>query len=679
MTKVYFFLFCLITATTHAGGIQTMEEVVIRDSVENLVGVADSANQGTVTQKQLANRPLLRPGELLENVPGLIVTQHSGDGKANQYFLRGFNLDHGTDFAIHLDGMPVNMPTHGHGQGWADMNFVIPELVENIRYQKGPYYADAGDFAAAGSARIAYADTLRQNLAALGAGSFGYRRMLAAGSPQWGNGNLLAAVEVFHHDGPWETPEDYRKLNAVLRYSEGSAHNGFNLSGMLYQADWRSTDQVPQRAIDSGLIGRYGAMDASDGGKIQRYSFSGNWRKSDGDSLTKANAYLIHSNLNLFSNFTYFLDDPLNGDQFEQADRRLVSGGEISRAWFGKLGGKDTEHLLGLQLRNDNIQNVALYATREQQRLVTARADHVTQTSWSAFYQNTLHWADKFRSSAGLRGDFQRFHVASSLAENSGDTSAQLLSPKLSLVFGPWQSTEYFLNLGYGFHSNDARGTVITFDPKTLAPADKVTPLVRAKGAEVGVRTVLLPGLQSALSLWRLEVASELLFVGDAGTTEPSRPTRREGIEWANHWHPADWLMVDADLALSRARFTDGDPVGSFIPGAIERTLSAGLVVNRENGWNGGLRLRYFGPRPLVEDNSVRAKAAMLVNARIAYKFDKQWQATLDVYNLLGRQVSDIDYYYASRLQGEPAGGVNDIHTHPAEPRAMRLSMIMHF
>ncbi len=661
-----------------AGGIQTLDEIVVRDSLQNLAGIADSANQGTVTRQQLENRPLLRPGELLETIPGLIVTQHSGDGKANQYFLRGFNLDHGTDFAVALDGMPVNMPTHAHGQGWADMNFVIPELVDGIRYRKGPYYADSGDFSTAGSAQIRYADTLPQGIASAGAGSFGYRRVLAAASPQLGKGNLLAAVEAFHHDGPWTTPEHYRKLNAVLRYAQGAAGEAFHLSAMVYQADWNATDQAPQRALDSGSLDRYGAMDASDGGKTHRYSLSASWRKNVGDTITKANAYLMDSALNLYSNFTYFLDDPLHGDQFEQADRRLTAGGEISRSWLGKAGGKDIEHLLGLQWRNDRIRNVGLYATANRQRLATTRADHVELASGSAYYQNSWQWSEKFRSIAGVRGDFQQYRVNSSLAANSGDTSDHILSPKLSLVFGPWRRTEYYLNLGYGFHSNDARGAVIRVDPKTLAEAERVSPLVRARGREVGVRTVLLPGWQSALSLWRLDVASELLFVGDAGTTEPSRPTRREGVEWANHWNPLEGLVLDADLALSRARFNDGGADGSRVPGALEKTLSVGVVFDQPGGWYGGARLRHFGSRPLIEDGSAWSPASTLANARLGYKFGKQWRAALDVYNLFDRKVSDIDYYYVSRLKGE-AAGVADIHTHPAEPRSFRFTLIVNY
>jgi outer membrane receptor protein involved in Fe transport len=659
------------------GGVQTLETVEVVDSAENPIGMADAASQGTVGAKQIENRPLLRPGELLEAVPGVIVTQHSGDGKANQYFLRGFNLDHGTDLAVTVAGMPVNMPTHGHGQGYADLNFLIPELVSRLQYKKGPYYADEGDFSAAGAVRIDYAESLKAGIAELSGGTDGYRRLLAADSVRAGEGRLLYAAEYFHNDGPWEVPEHYRRLNAVLRYSQGDAANGFNLTGMAYQGKWDSTDQVPQRAMDSGLIGRYGSLDPTDGGDTHRYSLSGEWRRSGANDVTRASAYAIDYRLNLFSNFTYYLDNPAQGDQFEQADERRVVGADLSHAWLGKLAGRDSEHLVGARFRRDAIR-VGLYGTEGRQRWATTRDDRVKQSCFSLYYQNTTQWLEKFRSVAGLRGDFYRFDVDSSLAANSGRTSDHITSPKLSLIFGPWARTEYYLNLGYGFHSNDARGTVIALDPKTLAAADRVTPLVRARGTEIGLRSAIVPHLQSALSLWRLDIDSELLFVGDAGTTEPSRPSRRTGIEWANYWTPASWLTMDADLALSRARFSDNDPAGNRIPGAIEKTLSVGATVEDFRRYFGGLRLRYFGPRPLIEDDSVRSKSSTLVNARIGYKFDRRVKLALDVYNLFDREVSDIDYYYPSQLRGEGVP-VWDVHSHPAEPRSWRLSLVLNY
>jgi outer membrane receptor protein involved in Fe transport len=660
---------------TMAGGIQTLDTVEVLGRRDDLVGTADSANQGTVTRQQLESRPILRPGEVMETVPGIIVTQHGGDGKANQYFLRGFNLDHGTDLATWVAGMPVNNPTHGHGQGYTDLNFMIPELISRVQYKKGTYYAEEGDFSAAGAVHIDYVNRLDENLVEVGAGSFGFRRTLLAGSPVFGAGNLLYAVEAFHNDGPWENPENYRKLNTVLRYSEGSNNDGFAVTGMAYRGQWSSTDQIPQRAVDSGLVGRFGSLDKSDGGATHRYSLSGEWARKHEAAVTRATAYVIDYQLDLFSNFTFFLDDPINGDQFKQADKRTVTGVNVGQSRLGKLGSRDTEHSYGVQLRHDDIK-VGLFRTREREVLGTTREDDVNLMTAGVYYQNLLVWNDKLRTLAGVRTDFYDADVHSNNPANSGKRDANITSPKLSVILGPWSKTEYYFNVGRGFHSNDARGTTTTVDPKDpTTTVNPVTPLVRAKGAELGARTAIVPGLQSSLSLWRLDLASELLFIGDAGTTEAGRPSRRTGVEWANYWQARDWLVVDVDFAVSRARFTDDVPgSGNHIPGAIDKTVSVGTSIANADPWSGGVRLRYFGPRPLVEDNSARSRSSTLVNANVGYKIQKRVKLTFEVFNLANVKVNDIEYFYESQLQGE-AAAVSDHHFHPAEPRSYRLML----
>lgn len=672
--------------TVVAGGYQTLDTVEVVGRRDDLVGTADSANQGTVTREQLENRPILRPGEVLETVPGVIITQHSGDGKANQFFLRGFNLDHGTDLATSVAGMPVNMPTHGHGQGYTDLNFMIPELISRVQYKKGTYYAEEGDFSAAGAVHIDYVNKLDQSLAEVGVGSFGFRRTLLAGSPDYGSGKLLYAVEAFHNDGPWDNPENYKKLNAVLRYSGGSAENNFALTGMAYRGEWSSTDQIPQRAVDAGFIGRFGALDPSDGGQTHRYSLSGDWYSRNDATTTRANVYAIDYELALFSNFTFFLDDPVQGDQFKQADKRTITGFNLGQTRVGKLADHDTEHSYGVQVRHDNI-SVGLFNTVQRQLKDTdavVRDDHVTQTGAGVYYQNLYVWNDKLRTLAGIRTDFYSADVNSNIPENSGSTNAHITSPKLSVILGPWSKTEYYFNIGRGFHSNDARGTTITVDPKdpdadpnVIPPPQKVPALVRARGEEIGVRTAIVPRLQSSLSFWRLDLDSELVFVGDAGTTEASFPSRRTGVEWANFWTPLDWFVIDADVAISRARFV-GNPDGDRIPGAIERTLSLGVVAKRAP-WSGGIRLRYFGPRPLIENDSVRSHSSTLVNADVGYKLDKNTKLTFEVFNLANVKADDVEYFYASRLPSEPAGGVEGIHFHPAEPRSIRATLSYRF
>jgi len=647
-----------------------LDEVEVTAARINLIGIADSASQGIVPADRIANVPLLRPGEVLEQTPGLIVSQHSGTGKANQYYLRGFNLDHGTDFAVWLEGMPVNMPTHAHGQGYADANFLIPELIDRIEFRKGPYFADEGDFSSAGATRLYYARKLPQSIAHASWGGDGFRRLLLAGSPEAAGGQLTYALEAHAYDGPWDQPENLGKVNGLLRWSSGDDGHGFDLLAMAYRAHWDATDQIPLRAIRSGQVGRYGALDTTDGGETHRYSLSADWHHGP----WQANAYAIDYKLDLFSNFTFFLDDPVNGDQFEQFDRRRIYGGAVTRRWDMALGGRPLEQAVGVQARYDDIGKVGLYHTAARQRLGTVRQDQVEQGSVALWWQANWQATERLRAMLGLRADRYAFDVESDNPLNSGKADDSIVSPKAGLAWRAGRDTELYVNWGRGFHSNDGRGSVITVNPADGTPTDKVAPLVRATGKEIGLRGAWLPNWHTTLALFRLDIDSELLFVGDAGATEASRPSRREGVEWTNHYRPWSWLYVDADFAVSRARFTDADPAGNRIPGAVEQTASIGLAVERERGWFGSARLRYFGPRPLIEDDSVRSATSVLVNGRLGYRCDKNLTLALDVLNLFDRKVADIDYYYASQLAGE-AAPVADIHTHPAEPRTLRLSV----
>jgi len=646
---------------------------------EDLVGIAQSSSQGAISARQLDARPIMRSGEVLETVPGVIISQHSGEGKANQYYLRGFNLDHGTDFASTVAGMPVNLPTHAHGQGYSDLNFLIPELVSGVQYEKGPYFADQGDFATAGSANINYASRLEAPIVRIGGGDEGFARAMVAASPKADNGHMLAALEVEHNDGPWDRADNYRKVNGVLRYSRGDSVNGLSITGMGYWAKWNSTDQVAQRAIDSGLISRFGGLDNTDGGDTYRYSGSLEWQRSSSNTSTKIVGYGIGYNLNLFSDFTYFLDDPVHGDQFHQADHRFITGAKVSHRRIGHWLGHQVQNTFGVQLRNDDIPTVGLYHTEARQLLETLRQDAVLETSAAAYAQNETEWAPWLRTIAGIRVDGYRFRVDAADPENGGTRRAGIVSPKGGVIIGPFNGTEFYVNAGSGFHSNDARGTTITRDPSTGEAVDPVTPLVRAKGAEIGVRTVMAPHLQTTLTLWTLSLASELVFAGDAGTTAASRPSHRYGVELANYCAPRPWLILDGDVSWSGAHFTDVDPIGDLIPGSVETVISAGATLDSLHNVIGSVRLRYFGPRPLSEDNSVRSKATSVANLEGGYKFSKNVKLVLDVFNLFDAKDSDIDYFYASRLPGEPLEGINDIHLHPTLPRTARLNLVLGF
>ncbi|WP_426114820.1 TonB-dependent receptor [Massilia sp. PWRC2] len=663
-----------------ASGAHADDPVIARVLVEgsrgSQLGLADSASQGSVSGRELELRTVYRPGEILEATPGLVVSQHSGEGKANQFYLRGFNLDHGTDLATFIDDMPVNQRSHAHGQGWTDLNFLMPELVGRLDYGKGPYSARVGDFASAGSAAITYVNRLPQNIATLSAGQNGYGRAAIAASTELGGASLLYALEGLHNNGPFTNGDNYRKYNGVLRLSQGYANNGWNVTAMAYQGRWNSTDQIPLRAVDNGSLGRFDAIDPTDGGRAERLSLSGTWRQTGADTSSKVSAYVIRNRLDLYSNFSYFMNDPVNGDQFAQPDRRVTSGLTASHTFHLHQGPwQVSDWTVGAIGQNDNIFN-GLQHTRAQQVLSSVRADHIVESSAAVYVENATRWTDVFRTVAGVRADRYRYDVKSDLAANSGSASAGIANPSLNLIFGPWAATEFYVNMGNGFHSNDARGTQTRVDPATGAPLTPVPGLVRSKGLELGMRTEAIPKMQTALSLYRLDFASELTYVGDEGTTEAGRPSRRYGIELSNYYKPVKWLSIDFDAAYARARSRDSDPLaGNYIEGAVEGVSQLALTVDKLGPWSGAVRLRYFGPRPLVDDNSVRSHSSTTLNGRIGYKINGQTRLELEGFNLTNRRTSAIDYYYASQLASEAVPRA-DLHFHPIESRSLRATLI---
>jgi outer membrane receptor protein involved in Fe transport len=676
-----------------------------------------SSSEKNVSGEEVNARPFSRPAEALEVVPGLIVTQHSGDGKANQYFLRGFNLDHGTDLAISVDEMPVNMRTHAHGQGYADLNFLIPELISSVKIRKGPYFADEGDFSSVGSVHINLLDSIR-TMASMTIGGFGYRRGLGATSTKLGEGTLLVAGEVGTYNGPWDNPDGLRKFNGVVRYSQGTATDGFSLTGMAYANKWNSTDQIPLRAITSGEIGLYGAFDPSDGGNSDRFSLSGRLAQTDEGGFSRANFYVIKSSLNLWNNFTYFLTDPVNSDQFHQHDDRILGGVNASHTFESRFAGLPMETEIGVQSRYDDIR-LDLNNSLQRQFLSPIRSDAVREGSVGVFFQNTLHWTDWLRTKVGWRSDFYQTSVKSFFTPaNSGGANAFIGSPKFGVVLGPFAKTEFFINAGEGFHSNDARGVTITESPIDGSAQQSSPFLVKTKGAEVGLRTKLVPGLTNSVSLFLLDSASEILFLGDAGDTAASRPSRRYGIEWTNNYRPVTWLSLEGDIAVTHARFRGDDPnqaalfvslagfpasqignaPGNYIPGAPNMVASAGIQLGEKTGWFSALRYRYFGPRPLTEDRAFVSPATGLLNGQLGYRFDNGWRIQFDVFNLLNSRSDQITYAYGSLLKsdslfamcfpssGMPTApaivcqtGMMDRVLHPVEPLAIRMTVAGQF
>jgi len=661
---------CLVlSAGAYAGGVPTAparDEVLVIGQLDELTGAPVSASQGVVTAEQLELRPALRTGELLEVVPGLIVTQHSGDGKANQYFLRGFNLDHGTDLALAVDGVPVNMPTHGHGQGYADTSFVIPALLDSIAYRKGTYYAETGNFSAAGSVNMRYKTRLDAPLAELEIGEYDYLKALAAGSGTVAGSDLLGAIEYTGGDGPWDLDQDLRRWNGLLRFGQETSGGSWGLSLQGYDGEWNSTDQIPQRAVDDGLIDEFGFIDGSDGGESHRYALVLDGDQGLAGGTLAGTAYAIDYRMELFSNFTYFTD-PVNGDQFEQFDDRNVYGGTLAWARPVAWGGRESTVQVGSEVRFDDIDTVGLYRTVARERFGDpTREDSVEQLSYSLYASVDTQWNSLVRTVLGVRGDRFDFDVDNRFGGQTGSADDEIVSPKASLILSPWDHSEVFLNYGRGFHSNDARGTTEAVDP--------VDPLVAATGFDVGFRTAVFDRTQFSASLWSLDLDSELVFVGDEGSTESSRASERRGVELAVIYRPLDWLIADVDYAWTRARLKGEDPAGDRIPGAVEDVASVGIVADHPSGWSAGARLRYLGEAPLIEDNSVRSDTTTVVNLEAGYRFSPRLKARLALLNAFDSDDYDITYYYESQLQTEVAP-VEDIHFHPVEPRQVRLTL----
>ncbi len=649
-------------------GDRTFRNLADVDGTGDLVGVAGSASEGIVPARLLSNRPLSRGGDVLESVPGVLVTQHSGEGKANQYYLRGFNLDHGTDLAISVAGVPVNQPTHAHGQGYADLNFLIPELVGGIRFSKGANRVEDGDFSSAGAAHISYVNSLDAPFARIDNGQFGARRLLAAASPRVAGGTLLVAAERTLNDGPWVQADNYDRLNGLVRYTRGATHNAFSVTASVSRADWRATDQIPLRAVSSGTLSRFGFVDGSDGGRTDRTAVVAELQRGSSRRSTRATAYAVRSGLNLFSNFTYFLDDPINGDQFEQEDRRWVLGGDLAERRVTRWAGRPVETAVGGHLRHDAIGAVGLFRTVARRRLAASSLNRVAETATGTFAEAEVEWTPRLRTTLGARGDVYRFGVRG--ADAAATRWSGIVSPKAALAVTLAKGTEAYLNGGTGFHSNDARVIV------SAADSDRdgaIHPLTRSRSIEVGLRTMRIPRVQSTVAFWRLGLDSELVFVGDAGTSEASRPSARRGVEWNSYVSVTPWLAVDGDISISRARFTVDDGSGTSVPGALERVLAAGVTLSRTR-LSGALRLRHMGSRPLIEDGSVRSRASTLVSADLGVRLHRKVRLVADVFNLFNRAVSDVDYFYESRLAGE-AESVADVHTHPAVPRTFRVSV----
>ena len=673
---IFTFTFATDNVLTHVD--EMLEEVTVTGRKKVLVGEARSASEGVISQADIYKRPVQRPGDILEAVPGLIVTQHSGSGKSNQLYLRGFNLDHGTDFATWIDGMPVNMRSHGHGQGYTDINFLMPEIIEEMSFVKGPYHSEIGDFSSAGGVHIQTIDQLDKKSIKVGLGENGFNRILAMGSKKIESEVITGALELQGYDGPWiDITEDVNKVNGFFKFARNNELGKRSITAMIYDNEWNSADQIPSRAISEGIIDDFGSLDKTLGGSTRRMSLSSEYSHDHKTNKVVWRSYIIGYELDLWSNFTYLLDDPVGGDQFKQKDKRTIFGGSYENLWVGNTE-SFTEHRFGIDFRHDAVDEVGLYRSREREIMGPIREDQVDESSISSFYEMSFDLGSSWRAVLGIRADAFKFKVNSKDYNLTDDDSDFILSPKASIAYAFSDNNEMYFSYGNGFHSNDARGVITFADPITgekLSPAD---PLVKSTGFEWGIKALINEQLNTSLAVWSLELDSELLFVGDVGNTEANRPSKRWGIEFNNLWSINEIWSLEADFAYSNAKFDDEDLENRSVPGSLKNVASGILSAEYPSGFFASFSFRYFGEVPLIEDGSIKSEGSTYANLALGWLMD-DWQVQLDILNIFDSNDHDVDYFYASRLAGEPANGYEDIHYHIFEPRQIRFYLSKEF
>ncbi|MGE3958236.1 MAG: TonB-dependent receptor [Vicinamibacterales bacterium] len=672
------------------------ETLTVSGRTASLVGVADSASAGVVGAAELASRPLLRGGDLIEAVPGVAMTQHSSGGHAPIILLRGYNLDHGTDFATALEGVPLNLPSHAHAQGYTDTNFLIGDLVRRIEFQKGPYSARTGNFSTAGAANIELVDAVDAPLARVEAGGNGFGRVVGMASFGGAGRRLLLAGETSQDDGPSVVPDDFGRIKGLARYSSTSPAHRRTLTFSAYRAAWTGTDGYPQRALDRGYLTRFGTLDAADGGRTQQHMFVATDRRTGTRHLIDTNAFLRYYDLDLFSNLTFWTMSPTQGDQIWQADRRLSGGGQVAVSRFvGQQVGR-LEMAAGLQARHDagrvRLRNTVARVPVVKQATsgllpATTYDNAIAETSVSPYTEVRLRPATWLRVNGGARVDTVRMRVRSDRAENSGTRWATIATPKGSVVFGPWRGTEFYMNAGLGFHSNHAGGVMQRVDPVTGTTirtdgtlVESPPPLVRTRGAETGLRAAVGDRVQSSVALWLIDSDSELLYTAEDGVTSPERPGRRYGLEWLNVVRLSTWLTADLDAAWSSARYrTDPFGEGRIIPDAASAVIGGGVLVSTARV-GASLRGRYLGRRALRPDGRAYLGDSFVVNGQAEIRLGRRLRLSLQAFNLFDQQFEDAAYYYATRLRDPRTGlleadALHDVVTRPGQPRTVRAGL----
>ncbi|GAB4489514.1 MAG: TonB-dependent receptor [Saprospiraceae bacterium] len=624
-----------------------------------------------ISALDIRTRPITTSQDILRLVPGLFIAQHAGGGKAEQMFLRGFDIDHGTDINLSVDGLPVNMVSHAHGQGYADLHFIIPEIIGNVEFKKGPYYADAGDFTTAGLVRFKTADALDKSFLKVEAGQFATARAVGAfnllgKNAARRNQHAYIASETFYSDGYFDSPQAFRRLNLFGKYNALlDDEQRITISASAFQSKWNASGQIPERAVASGQIGRFGAIDDNEGGITSRYNFNFEHIKSlKNNSLFKNQLFYSDYAFELYSNFTFFLEEPVNGDEIRQKERRRIFGYNGSFQKEGELAGKRLASEVGIFLRNDDIDDNELSRTRQRQftQYPIALGD-VNETNTGAYASASWEIAPRFTLNAGARLDLFQFSYENKLDSiyDPRQVTASIFSPKLNLFYDLSNAVRLYVNSGYGFHSNDAR---------VVVPQDSREILPKALGVDVGVVFKPAPTLLFNVAGWYLALDQEFVYVGDAGIVEPGGKTARYGADFSARLQLLRHLFVDADVTYSHARSTDEPEGARYIPLAPQWTGTGGLNWDRGKGIFGSLRFRYLGDRPANEDNSLTADGYFLLDAVAGWKKNNV-EIGFSAQNLLNSEWKEAQFETESRLQNE-SEPVSEIHYTPGVPFFIR-------
>ena len=643
----------------------SLDQVVLVSKVDALSRIVDI---------DVKTNPVKSSQEILRKVPGLIIGQHAGGGKAEQIFLRGFDIDHGTDIALSVDGLPVNMVSHAHGQGYADLHFVIPETIENVNFGKGPYYADQGNFNTAGYVDLRLRKSLDQNLVSLELGQFNTQRLLGMFNLlDKGNSSAYVASELYLTDGPVESPQNFNRINILGRYRyQLPGDQELLLTASHFQSKWDTSGQIPQRAVDQGLISRFGSIDNTEGGQTSRTNFLVNHNKQlSSASSIKTKAYLSQYDFELFSNFTFFLEDPVNGDQIRQFEKRTILGEEtVFEEYKENWGDKGVEYRAGIGFRYDNVDDNELANTLNRQTTLNRIAyGDIDEINTYAFVDTRLKSGD-FTFNPSVRLDYFKFDYVNKLSEVYDNKSEEKLafSPKLNTIYSPNLNTQFFLKTGIGFHSNDTR-VVVANGGEDILPV--------AYGVDLGTIIKPLDKLVLNATLWTLFLEQEFVYVGDAGIVEPSGKTRRLGAEVGARYQATDWLYLYADANYTQGRSTEEPDGADYIPLAPDFTTIGGFTIDTQKGFSGGINYRYVDARPANEDNSIVAEGYFVSDANLNYNINN-WTFGLIVENLFDTEWNETQFATESRLFNE-TNSVEEIHFTPGTPFYLRGKVSVKF